>query len=129
MADPTYHYAVTVADTVGGGDFSDAKQQLDFTLSDRVGARDILDKAVVGFLASSPSDRLRGYEIPDDPYFDDDGDPSTPEMMMEHGVAYYVHQVGANLYVTEGGGEIAVWEAMTLAQKCQWICNYRAPSP
>ncbi len=130
MAEPTPPTIyITVGDTLYGSEVGDNAEQSAWTLTDIIESREIRDRVEVGYVLFSASQRVRGTEIPADPYFDDDGDPTTPEMMVEEGLAAYLRQVGANLFVTEGGGSAEDWEAKSLAQKCQWICEYDAPAP
>lgn len=91
------------------------------------GARVLTEGVWVGMANFSPAERLYNPELPADPFYDDDGDPLTSEMRGEIGAAGFLESVGRLLYITEGYGTAAEWEALSFAEKAQWVQDYEAP--
>jgi hypothetical protein len=70
---------------------------------------------------------VRNEEIPDDPYYDDDGNPVTPGAPEEIGLGGLLGLIGRGIYVSGSYGTAEDWENMTVAERANWIDDYEAP--
>jgi hypothetical protein len=125
--DPVYKLPVNIGDKLVDSDLIDSAGSLLRGITDTLTER-LTDRVFIGVnYGFSPAERLYNTELPADPFYDADGDPSTEELRGTGGRAGFLMQVAQELYIKEGGGTAAGWNALSFAEQCEWIQSYEAP--
>lgn len=118
---------MSVGSTDEASDWVDAATPLAASHSDVVTMLEWNDRALDAATDASltGTEQMRNEDtIAQNPFYDDDGNPVTPELMMNRAPGGYMEAIGTQLWVGDGHGSQEEWAEKTLGEKCRFIQDY-----